>query len=159
MSALVWAANVLGWPLIHVSVGSLAVRLPRSLFERENWITAPRSWERGGRVYRDLLAIRRWKAKLPDGAPWLGGNTKTQIFSNGKSSRAEFVIETRRAEIAHWAMLAFTPVFFLWNPPWASCVMLAYAIGANFPCILAQRYNRLTLAHARSMGKRSGVLV
>lgn len=159
MSALVWAANVLGWPLIHLSVGSLAVRLPRSLFERDNWLTGPRSWERGGRLYRDVFAIRKWKSKLPDGAPWLGGTAKNQISRRGKSGLADFVLETRRAEIAHWAMLACTPVFFLWNPPWASLIMLAYALGANFPCILAQRYNRLTLFRARSIGRRSRVLV
>ena len=32
--------------------------------------------------------------------------------------------------------------FFLWNPCWADLVMVAYALAANLPCILAQRYNR-----------------
>ena len=159
MIALVWAANILGWPLIHLSVGSVAVRLPRRCFERDNWITAPRAWEGSGRIYRDRLAIRRWKSKLPDGAPWLGGAPKKKMLGRDKSSIAEFVLETRRAEVAHWAMLALTPIFFLWNPPWASCVMLAYAVGANLPCILAQRYNRLTLLQERSIAQRPGVLV
>jgi glycosyl-4,4'-diaponeurosporenoate acyltransferase len=37
------------------------------------------------------------------------------------------------------------PVFFTWNPPWACWVMVGYAIFANAPCIIAQRYNRLIL--------------
>ncbi|MCF7734052.1 MAG: hypothetical protein K9N23_20380 [Akkermansiaceae bacterium] len=32
-----------------------------------------------------------------------------------------------------------------WNSWWADAVMAAYAIAANLPCILAQRYNRLRL--------------
>jgi glycosyl-4,4'-diaponeurosporenoate acyltransferase len=38
-------------------------------------------------------------------------------------------------------------VFFLWNPWWGDAVIIVYAIGANLPCILAQRYNRLRLRH------------
>jgi glycosyl-4,4'-diaponeurosporenoate acyltransferase len=53
-------------------------------------------------------------------------------------------------------MLASLPIFFVWNPPWACWLMTVYALGANLPCILAQRYNRLafermarTRCHAR----------
>ena len=28
MTALVWAANLLGWPVIHISIASAALRLP-----------------------------------------------------------------------------------------------------------------------------------
>ncbi|UWZ81683.1 glycosyl-4,4'-diaponeurosporenoate acyltransferase CrtO family protein [Occallatibacter riparius] len=148
MSALIWAANILGWPSIHIVIGSAAVRIPRSHFEHDNWLTAPRSWEHSGRIYRDLFAIRKWKSKLPDGAPWVGGMAKRHMFGRDESTLDEFVIETRRAEIAHWAMMCCAPAFFFWNPPWARLVMLAYAMAANLPCILAQRYNRLTLARA-----------
>ena len=58
---------------------------------------------------------------------------------------AQFLIETRRAEIAHWFMLGCLPIFFIWNPPWARWVMAVYALAANLPCICAQRYNRLVL--------------
>ena len=143
MSSLVWAANLMGWPLIHISIGSLAVRLPRSLFERDSWVTAPRTWERGGYVYREALAIQKWKSKLPDGAPWLGGAAKNGMLGRAEFALVEFLVETRRAEIAHWAMLCCAPIFFLWNPVWAGFIMLAYAIAANVPCILAQRYNRI----------------
>jgi glycosyl-4,4'-diaponeurosporenoate acyltransferase len=146
MSALVWTANILGWPLIHLALGSLAVRLPRSLFEKDNWITAPRAWERSGHFYREWLRIRAWKSKLPDGAPRLGGKAK-KIFPRIPASLNEFILETRRAELAHWAMLCCAPLYFLWNPPWARLVMIVYAVAANLPCILAQRYNRAILDH------------
>ena len=145
MIALMWAANLLGWPLIHIAIGFVALRLPPHLFARDSWLTAPRPWERDGRLYRDWLAIRKWKSLLPDGAPWLGGFAKKKIYARDSSYLAQFLLETRRAEFAHWCMLCCLPIFFLWNPPWACLVMTAYALAANLPCILAQRYNRIAL--------------
>jgi len=145
MRALIWTANLLGWPMIHLTVASVALHLPAHLFAQDSWITAPRRWEREGRLYRDWLGIRRWKSLLPDGAPWFGGFAKKRINSHDASYLGQFVLETRRAELAHWCMLLCLPFFFLWNPPWACLVMTAYALAANLPCILAQRYNRIAL--------------
>jgi glycosyl-4,4'-diaponeurosporenoate acyltransferase len=153
MTALIWATNLLGWPLIHLAVAAFALRLPTHHFAQDCWITAPRRWEREGRLYRDWLGIRRWKSLLPDGAPWFGGFAKKRIHSRDPSYLGQFLLETRRAELAHWCMLLCLPLFFLWNPPWACFVMTAYALTANLPCILAQRYNRLTLL--RLLGTRS----
>ena len=143
MTALVWAANLLGWPVIHISIASAALRLPPELFARDSWLTVPRRWEHDGRLYRDWFAIRKWKSLLPDGAPWLGGFAKKKLRGRDRAYLAQFLLETRRAEVAHWCMLACLPVFFVWNPPWACWMMTVYAIAANLPCILAQRYNRL----------------
>jgi glycosyl-4,4'-diaponeurosporenoate acyltransferase len=142
MTALVWAANLLGWPVIHLSIASAALRLPPERFAYDNWLTAPRPWEQDGRLYREWFAIRKWKLLLPDGAPWLGGFAKKKLLARNRVFFMQFLIETRRAEVAHWCMLACLPIFFLWNPPWACWVMTAYGFAANLPCILAQRYNR-----------------
>jgi glycosyl-4,4'-diaponeurosporenoate acyltransferase len=56
-----------------------------------------------------------------------------------------FVLETRRGETCHWLAILFTPLFLLWNPWWGFAVNLAYALLANVPCIVAQRYNRARL--------------
>ena len=145
MIALVWAANLLGWPLIHLAFSFVALRLPSYLFDRDSWLTVPRRWERGGRFYRDWLLIRKWKSLLPDGAPWRGGFAKKKVSPRDSLYLEQFLVETRRAEWAHWCMLSCLPLFFLWNPPWACLVMTAYALTANVPCILAQRYNRIVL--------------
>ncbi len=145
MNLLVWTANILGWPLIHLTIGYISVRLPSDNFAHDNWLTAPKRWEYGGRLYRKRMSVRRWKALLPDGAPWFGGFAKKQLSARNSEYIQEFMLETRRAEIAHWCMLGCLPVFFLWNPPWACMVMSAYAIAANIPCIMVQRYNRLAL--------------
>lgn len=145
MTALVLAANILGWPLIHLAAGFVALRLPAHMFAQDNWVTAPRRWERDGNFYRNLLAVRRWKSLLPDGAYWLGGMAKKKLLTRDSSYLEQFLLETRRAEWAHWCMLSFLPFFFLWNPPWACLVMTGYAVTANLPCIVAQRYNRIAL--------------
>ena len=146
MTALIWVANLLGWPLIHLAIGYVALRLPPDLFARDIWLTTPRRWERNGRLYRDWLAIRRWKSMLPDGAPLLGGFAKKRFHSHDSTYLALFLLETRRAELAHWCMLCCLPVFFFWNPPWACLVMTSYAVAANLPCIIVQRYNRIALS-------------
>ena len=156
MIALVWAANVLGWPILHSAIGFIALRVPSHLFAHDTWLTACRPWEQDGDVYRDWLAIRRWKRVLPDGAPWLGGLAKKKVLRSDATCVAQFLIETRRAEIAHWLMLGCLPIFFIWNPPWACWVMAIYAVAANLPCIFAQRYNRLVLNRfARARCRRS----
>lgn len=145
MTALVWAANVLLWPILHIAIGFAVLSISPQNFASDTWLTAPRDWEQDGLVYRSWFAIRKWKSLLPDGAPWLGGAAKRNLVSRDPTSIAQFMIETRRAEIAHWFMLGCLPIFLIWNPPWARWVMLVYALAANLPCILAQRYNRLVL--------------
>jgi glycosyl-4,4'-diaponeurosporenoate acyltransferase len=155
MTVLVWTVNLLGWPVIHFSIASGALRLPSECFVRDCWLTAPRRWERDGGFYREWLVIRKWKSRLPDAAPWLGGFAKKKFLSRNPAYVARFVIETRRAETAHWCMLACLPIFLLWNPPWARLVMTAYALAANLPCILAQRYNRLVLDRVARTRRRA----
>ena len=42
----------------------------------------------------------------------------------------------------HWAIPLVTPLFALWNPAWLVGAMVAYAVVANAPCLIVQRYNR-----------------
>ena len=67
--------------------------------------------------YRDRFAIRTWKSLLPDGAPWLGGFAKKKLRGRNRAYLAQFLLETRRAEVAHWCMLACLPVFFRLESP------------------------------------------
>jgi glycosyl-4,4'-diaponeurosporenoate acyltransferase len=145
MIAVMWAANLVGWPVIHLAIGYVALRVPPHNFALDTWLTALRPWEQDGHLSRDWVAIRKWKSLLPDGAPWLGGFAKKKLRERNAAYLAQFLIETRRAEVAHWCMLSCLPIFFIWNPPWARWVMAVYALVANLPCILAQRYNRLVL--------------
>lgn len=145
MSPIGYAANFLGWPLLQITIGFAATRLPAHLFANDCWLTAGRSWEGNGQFYAGRFALRRWKRLLPDGAAWLGGFHKKKIASRDPAYLQKFVLETRRSEIAHWCMLCCSPIFFLWNPLWACFVMVGYGLAANLPCIIVQRYNRMVL--------------
>jgi glycosyl-4,4'-diaponeurosporenoate acyltransferase len=83
------------------------------------------------------------------GAVFAGGFAKRDL-RRGDLDR--YLLETRRAEYTHWAILAAAPLFLLWNPPAVWLLMVAYAVVANVPCLLIQRYNRARLL--RILGRR-----
>jgi glycosyl-4,4'-diaponeurosporenoate acyltransferase len=144
MTAFIWTANVLGWPVIQIGIARSMLNLPVERFKRDNWIMRERKWERSGSIYQNIFRVRRWKRLLPDGARWLGKTAQKDLL-RAKLPHLQLLAETRRAELAHWYMLLCTPIFFLWNPPWACLVMVAYAVTTNFPCIVSQRFNRIRI--------------
>jgi glycosyl-4,4'-diaponeurosporenoate acyltransferase len=145
-TSIVVALNVVLWPVIHVAVSLAGIRCPDRWFAPAHPAFRPRRWEDHGRFYEAVVAIRAWKDLLPDGADVLGGSfAKKHLASYDPEYLARFCRETCRGEAVHWITMAFGPLFFAWNPPWAGWTMMAYAIVANMPCILVQRYNRARL--------------
>lgn len=138
---LVALVDIIYCPVVQLSVSAVLVRMPDHFFSTDTWITRPRNFERSRRLYR-ALAVHRWKKALPDAASLVGGTNKhAKPYSRTDVSR--FIADTRRAETAHWLQFVLILPSWLWNPLWASILMTGYAIGANIPCIAAQRYNRL----------------
>ena len=150
----VWivALNVTLWPLIQLALAWGFIRMPAT------WFGAPDcglQWETRG-FYQRWFGIRYWKNLLPDGARWLGGGfAKNELTATDAGYLQTFIRETRRGELCHCCAFAFVPVFFLWNPGWANLVIIAYAIMANLPCIIAQRYNRIRLRQLLARRKGS----
>jgi glycosyl-4,4'-diaponeurosporenoate acyltransferase len=144
MNATVLTVNIIAWPVIQLSLAKLSLSLPERYFVAKD---CPTSFEmREVTFYRNALHIRQWKHLLPDGASWLSSSfSKSKITSHDLSYLLRFALEARRGELAHWAMFFCFPIFYLWNPPWASIIMTIYAIVANLPCIIVQRYNRLVI--------------
>ena len=132
------AADAAVWAAWSTVVGYAAHRIPATRLDHDTALTRLRGWERGGRAY-ERIGIRRWKDSLPElGAVFRGGVSKRTTGGD----YAAFVAETRRAELVHWAIPAVTPVFPAWNPWWLTLAMAGYAVAANVPCLLVQRYNR-----------------
>jgi glycosyl-4,4'-diaponeurosporenoate acyltransferase len=154
----VLAANVLGWPTIHLAVSAWIHRWPVERFDPRAPLYRARRWEADGRIYDALFRVRSWKGMLPDGAAlFRGGFRKSKLLRRDRTYIERFIRETCRGELVHWVTLAFAPLFILWNPAWAIAVMTAYGIIANVPCIVTQRYNRLRLDRAgRSASRRPG---
>lgn len=146
---LLVVVNILGWLIFHLSIPYVVTLMPASRFDPKAGGYRIRRWERGGRWYEKLFAVRRWKGLLPDGAALFAkGFRKKHLKRASRDYLERFSRETCRGEMAHWLVMACAPLFFLWNPPWAGGVMIAYGIIANLPCILVQRYNRARLLKA-----------
>jgi glycosyl-4,4'-diaponeurosporenoate acyltransferase len=142
---MIWIVilNVLLWPVIQVALAWGFTRMPVCWFHPP---ATPR-FETAA-LYEEFLLIKQWKNLLPDGASWIGGAfKKSQLRATDREYLHRFIMETWRGELCHGCALLFVPVFFLWNPWWGNCVILAYAMIANLPCIIAQRYTRIRLRH------------
>lgn len=138
---IVWIVilNVAGWLVIQLGLAWIFTRLPAERFNPG----PPYAWEHRGRFYQRVFAIKRWKNQLPDAARWFaGGFAKAELTGKGANYWQRFARETWRGELCHWCAIACAPVFFLWNPWWGDLIIVAYALAANLPCILVQRYNR-----------------
>ncbi|HEX5017364.1 MAG TPA: hypothetical protein VFX15_07250 [Actinomycetes bacterium] len=154
-ASAVVAANVAFWPTWTLLVGWLAQRTSDARFQRDDPITRPRAIERQGGLYRDDLHIHRWKDRLPEAGTLFGGFAKNTVGSGDDAVLQQFLVETRRAEHAHWGMAAGAVITTLWNPWWAFGINATVAASANLPCIAVQRYNRLRLARVLERGRRS----
>ena len=142
----------LGWFGWSVVCGYVAHRRPAETFDPTRWHYRLRGWERGGRVY-ERIGIRRWKDRLPEaGAVFTGGFSKRRLASRDRSYVDRFLAETCRAEFAHWTMMALTPIWFVLFDPLVGVLNVLYALGANLPCLIVQRFNRgrLLRVQARS---------
>jgi glycosyl-4,4'-diaponeurosporenoate acyltransferase len=129
-------ANVLWWAVAHAGTGYAAHRWPPSRLQTDGWLLRGRAFE--PRLYR-RLRVPAWKDRLPEaGAVFDGGISKRHL----PDSIETFVVETRRAELAHWWAMAAAPVSAVWNPWLGAVLMVAYGIAANAPFIVIQRYNR-----------------
>jgi len=70
---------------------------------------------------------------------------KSHLTRFDRDYLARFILETCRAELAHVLPFLFYPLCLLWNPWPANLIMFLYAVLANVPFILIQRYNRARL--------------
>ena len=146
--------DVAAWGVVHAATGYVAPRLPVSRLQRDGHLLRIRGWEADGHVYTRTLRIKRWKDRVPEaGALFAGGISKAHLPEDAAGGLDRFVQETRRAELAHWWAAGCSPLFVLWNPPYAVPLLVAYGAGANLPCIAIQRYNRLRAT--RVLGRRS----
>jgi glycosyl-4,4'-diaponeurosporenoate acyltransferase len=141
------------WALWCVVVGFGAGFLPTRVLERDTWLTRPRAFERDGRCY-ERWRIRRWKDRLPEAGAIFGGVSKRRLPDDGRAGIDRFVVETRRAELVHWAILALTPWFVLWNPWPLALAMVVYGLVANVPCLVVQRYNRARIGRIVARRRR-----
>lgn len=150
--------NFLAWATIQTITGYLVHRMPSKAFQHDSWLSRERGWERGGRTYERYLKVRRWKSFLPENGDFFaGGFNKKRLLDRSTEHLSAYAWETRRAELGHAMAVLCTPIFLLWNPLWAVRIMFVYAVAANVPCVVSQRYNRIRLL--RVLANRASRLV
>ena len=145
VDSAIWA----GWGSLLAVTAS---RLPARWLEADGPLTRLRAWEQDGRFWL-RTGVRSWKRMVPDLGGLLGGTSKRHLPS-GSDRFQRFMQETRRAELVHWAAALPALAMPLWGPMWVAGTMAAYAVCANAPCLIIQRYNRGRLA--RLTGSRAG---
>ena len=146
--------NVGAWLVIHLGVAWGVTQLSEDRFRVGGWLFRQRRFEAGGALYDRLFWVSQWKRWLPDGAAlFKRGFKKKRLLSREPAYLARFARETCRGELVHWLTLVAAPLFFLWNPIGVGLVMIAYAVLASVPFIVAQRFNRFRLERMIS-GKR-----
>jgi len=129
-----------------MGVSYIMAHQPLPSFNPNSWIYRKRSWERNGRIYERFFRLKSWKKKLPNGAAiFKDGFEKKRLKETNKDYLDAFIKETCRAELTHWIVFLFGPLFLIWNLWWVGIVMILYATMANIPCIITQRYNRIRL--------------
>ncbi len=138
--------DVAAWGLFHMVISILCYRIPIRFFQRDSAWFAIAAWERSGQLWQQLVAVKKWKAHIPDGASLFKfGYKKTTLPALDQDNLRLFADETKRAELTHWLSILPAPLFFIWNPIWAGWVMIGYALAFNLPFIIVQRYNRARL--------------
>lgn len=160
-SEIVWlvVVNTVAWLVIQMGFAWVGTRMPARFFRHKGGWFAPRRFEQEGRFYETVFRIRAWKAFLPDGAKlFKDGFPKGQLAARDDAYLDRFVRETRRGEAVHGAVILASALFFLWNPPAVAVWMVVYALVANLPCMVLQRYNRIRMQRVlnRAAQRRHG---
>ena len=139
--------DFIAWFIIHMGVVLCVIHIPSKSFDPEGWLYRTRRWEKSGGIYTKIFKIKQWKEYLPDGSKLLKYKNfpKKRLEEKNGLYFNSFLQETCRAELTHWIIMLFAPLFFLWNKPGVGWIMIFYALIENLPLIMAQRYNRIRL--------------
>lgn len=141
------AASAALWVVWSLLIGGVANRLPDRLLQTHGEPRRPPGADAaGGSAEGDGLRIHSWKRWIPDaGAALPGGVRKATLVRRDPRALRRLMVETRRAELVHWALWPAWILTALWLPPPGVLVNLAFATFFNLPCLLLQRYNRRRL--------------
>jgi glycosyl-4,4'-diaponeurosporenoate acyltransferase len=149
--------DFMAWLVINLGVAKAISLRSSDSFNADSWLYRERNWEKKPQIYEELFRIKKWKSWLPDGAAVSRKAFRKKHLQRSDSVYLQiFLQETCRAELLHWIIFLFCPVFFIWNPLYVGLIMILYAAATNIPCIIAQRYNRIRLRRVINILRYSG---
>lgn len=131
------------WFIIHMGMSKIGTLLPDRWFEKQ----LPNKIKKHPVqmfFYTNVFFVPNYKKFLPDGGAWFkSGFSKKHLKEKNIPYYKAFLRETRRAEWTHYLQIIPVPIFLLFNPLNAFYIMVIYALFANLPCILTQKYNQI----------------
>ena len=140
---LLLVINTVAWLVLHFTISLLCFKIPLRYFLHDVAFFRIAGWEENGKIWNRLFSVKKWKVHLIDGSTIAKKSyNKSHLHGTKMQDLIVFAAETKRAEMTHWLLILPAPLFFLWNPVWAGWINLAYALFANIPFIITQRYNR-----------------
>lgn len=146
------------WPLFQVVAALICRRLPDRYLNAELFYFRSHTWEKSGRFYEHVFAIKKWKKYLPDGgAVTKGGYRKKRLTDFSEVNLQRFLIESCRAELTHLFAIPPFILFGLFVPSYVVVIMFVYALLVNFPCAISQRYNRPRVIRLLEKRKQASV--
>ncbi|MGM0835480.1 MAG: glycosyl-4,4'-diaponeurosporenoate acyltransferase [Bacillota bacterium] len=141
--------NIVAWLIIHLGGAYLCNQIPGWWLKEEREWFEEKSWE--STFYKRIM-IKRWKDLAPDGSAIFSESFSKRNLSNRSFFYLhQFILETKRGEVAHAITIIPGVLFFLWNPPSVGVMMVLYGFFANLPFLFIQRYNRFRIL--KIMGK------
>lgn len=142
--------NVILGIIWHISMLFICVAKNTSTFSPEKRLYRPHKWEKGGKIYSDILKINRWKDMLPQ---HIGKNgfSKEHLDTVSIEYLDNFILETCRGEWNHTMNCTFAFVLFLLNNALIALILSLLLILGNLPFIIIQRYNRFRLQKLRTI--------
>ncbi len=137
------------WPVLQISAALICFILPDRFFSPNSFFFKSHRFEQNGKLYDKVFRVSRWKHLLPDGGAVLkkNGYKKKRLNNFSKNNLNRFLIESARGEMTHWLAIFSFWIFWFFTPPLVPWLMLVYALLANIPCIVVQRYNRPRIQH------------
>lgn len=135
--------NIVVWGLLHFLISYLCFIIPLHIFLKDLSIFKISRFEKKSQIWQRIFLVKRWKDHILDGSMIVNKSFDKRVLK-GKNINVimHFSAETKRAELTHWLLIPPAFLFFLWNPVWAGWVNVLYAVFANVPFIIVQRYNR-----------------
>ena len=133
-------ASIVG--IIGIPAFFIGESLPRSIYDPNRFPFRSWKWERDGQIY-EKLGIRWFKAHSLDMSKLLkSAFPKQHTMSRDVGHLRRLVQEMCNAELVHWILALFSPVFAWLIEGWyGDIIAVGYALS-NLSDIMIQRYNR-----------------
>jgi len=126
-----------------IVVTLLSTKLPERYYDYRNWLFRERKWEQSGQFYQRVFRVKSWKDRLPEISDFIKSTfPKKSVKEFGSEYIEKFLLESCRAEFAHWCIILSTVIFLFYGGSEAFACMLAVSVLLNIPFIIIQRYNR-----------------